>query len=360
MAVLHPLECYLLEAFSCAKHIAATRDQVIELIDAHEAAYARLQRELDPHQRNKPLWQQADVTWGTRVLPNIRPARERYIKAYILRTHNDPSAFGGVGNTLSNWNRGISEFWDGWMTEEEKKRISLAQRVATKLDMRLGATAGGEWDEGELTYIGQGRLYQVSELPRRIPRYVLEPNVRIERGESPRQLGIYLPDIEFAAARLLYPTRFKGGVRAYQGVRRSDYVCEHTGKRAYDWKETQLTETGWTLIRRVEGEFIEVPERGFFPRGEPEELYRWPEREAQFITREGEFISGWSGEPASHSGKWSTFGRKGFEYEDLQQGQRLPYKDAQAVKWTLIKRVDGGSCIEVPQSCRTLDGPGSI
>ncbi|MGH8383340.1 hypothetical protein [Pseudomonas sp.] len=95
-----------------------------------------------------------------------------------------------------------------------------------------------------------------------------------------------MPDIDFAATRLLYPDNFEGGIRAYQGVRRSDYVNEKTGKRAYNWTESQWTETGWTLIRRVEGECIDVPEQGFFPKGEPEELYTWPEREAQFIRRD--------------------------------------------------------------------------
>ena len=133
MAVLHPLECYLLETFSSAEYIATTRDAVIELIDAHEAAFNRIQRESDPRNRSKPLWQQADVIWGSRVLPNIRPARQRYIEAYILRTHNDPKAFGGVGNTLSNWNRGMDEFWDGWMTQEEKQQIAVLRERATKI-----------------------------------------------------------------------------------------------------------------------------------------------------------------------------------------------------------------------------------
>ena len=57
MAVLHPLECYLLETFSSAEYIATTRDAVIELIDAHEAAFDRIQREPDPRNRSKPLLQ---------------------------------------------------------------------------------------------------------------------------------------------------------------------------------------------------------------------------------------------------------------------------------------------------------------
>jgi len=353
MAVLHPLECYLLQNFSSAQYIGATRDAVIELIDAHEAAYARYQMELDPRQRSKPLWQQGEVIWGTRVLPNIRPARERYIASYILRTHNDPQAFQGVGNTLRSWNRGIDEFWDGWMTEEELRRISQARDYATLLDERLGAAVGGSWDEGDLTYNGQDRVYWLDELPKRIPRYELDPSVRIEIDERPTQIGLYLPDAEFAAAHLLYPTEWtEGGKKVRRGVRRSTWVNPDTGRIDYDWKEHEVVETGWTLIRRVEGEFIEVPERGFFPKGEPDELYTWPEREAQFLSRDEVFITAQSGEQAAHTGQWSFFGRQGIEYVDLQKGQYLPQKDGEPVKWTLIKRSDGGSCKE-PKNKRT-------
>lgn len=345
MAVLHPLECYLLETFSSPEHYAATRDAIIEWIDAHEAAFARLQGNLDPCQRSKPRWQQGDIVWGSRVLPNIRPSRDFYIKAYIQRVNNDPLAF-RAGRAMNSHNRGISEFWDGWMTEEEKQLIALKRAKASKLDGRLGTTARGTWDEGHLTHDGLGKVYELAELPRRIPRYELDPSVRVEKDEQATQIGIYLPDVDFAAARVLYPTEFEGGIEAYQGVRRTDYVCERTGKPAYGWKDSQWTETGWTLIRRVEDEFIDVPERGFFPKGEPEELYSWPEHDAQAIARNAPPTTAMSGEPASHSGKWSIGTRKGFEYIDLQQGDYLPLKDGQPVKWTLIRRADGGNTRE--------------
>ncbi|WP_438821168.1 hypothetical protein [Enterobacter chuandaensis] len=46
MAILHPLECYLLEQFSSPVHFAATRDAIIAFIDAHEAACEHLQKYL--------------------------------------------------------------------------------------------------------------------------------------------------------------------------------------------------------------------------------------------------------------------------------------------------------------------------
>jgi hypothetical protein len=348
VAILHPQECYLLEQFSSAEHIAATRDAIIEFIDAHEAAYARYIQALPVRGRSEPLWQQADVVWGNRVLPNIRTAREQYINAYIYRTHNDPEAF-RIGHTMNDFNRGIGEFWDGWMTEEEQIRIAKAGGKATPLDKRLSLTVSGMWQEGHLTYLGSNSLYSLNDLPMRIPRYEPDSSVRIEVGERPVQAGIYLPDVEFASAQLLYPDdRGKRVRNVRQGVKRSEWVDEDTGVRDYSWEDSRWAETGWTLIRRVAGEYINVPPEGFFPQGTPDELYSWPEREKNYLTREGEYISAWSGEAAIHAGDWSVFTGQEMKYVMLSQGELLPYLPDtngtfQRACWTLIKREDGGS-----------------
>lgn len=142
MAVLHPQECYLLEKFISPEHYAATRDAIIAYIDAHEAAFARYLREMPLNSRKLPLWQQADMVWGNRVMPNIRPARERYIQAYILRTHNDIKAF-NIGHAMSNISKGITEYWDGWMTEEEGQLIADRRYPASQLDNKLSITLTG-------------------------------------------------------------------------------------------------------------------------------------------------------------------------------------------------------------------------
>ncbi|HGW3770560.1 TPA: type VI secretion protein ImpA [Enterobacter cloacae] len=349
MAILHPLECYLLEQFSSPAHFAATRDAIIAFIDAHEAACERLQKDLPVRIRSEPFWKQGEVVWSSRVLPNIRGGRKRYIQAYILRTHNDPEAFYKVGHTMSNYSKGISEFWNGWMTAEEKKRIWNADVLATELDKKLTLTVDGWWQEGKLTYLGPNSHYSLDSLPKRIPRYELDKNVRVEKGEKPVEIGIYLPDVEFAPAQLLYPNKHTTrSPVSRQGVKRSEWVDEDTGKRDYSWDETCWAETGWTLIRRVEGEYLDVPLEGFFPNGTPEELYNWPEREKDYITREEEYISAWSGELSPHSGDWSVFTGSEMKYVSVGQGQALPYltganDSPQRVCWTLIKRDDNGS-----------------
>jgi hypothetical protein len=235
------------------------------------------------------------------------------------------------------------------MTEEEQIRIAKAGGKATPLDKRLSLTVSGMWQEGHLTYLGSNSLYSLNDLPMRIPRYEPDSSVRIEVGERPVQAGIYLPDVEFASAQLLYPDdRGKRVRNVRQGVKRSEWVDEDTGVRDYSWEDSRWAETGWTLIRRVAGEYINVPPEGFFPQGTPDELYSWPEREKNYLTREGEYISAWSGEAAIHAGDWSVFTGQEMKRVMLSQGELLPYLPGingtfQRACWTLIKRADGGS-----------------
>ena len=349
MAILHPQECYLLEKFISPEHYAATRDAIIAYIDAHEAAFARYLREMPLNNRNLPLWQQADMVWGNRVLPNIRPMKERYINAYILRTHNNIQAF-DIGHAMSNIRKGITEFWDGWMTQDEIETISELGSIAAILDRRLSATLGATWDEGDLTYDGFGHdsngVYTKNDIPSKVPRYELDSSVRIELGENPVQTGIYLPDIDFAPARFI-PADYGQPASALQGRERSDYVSKR-GKRSYSWKDSVWAKTGWTLIRRIEGEYINVPPGGFFPEGKPEELYNWPQREKDLLKETGVRITCWSGDVSPFDGRWATIVNGTTQYTRTHTGQVMPEfedKDGKMhrARWSLLERDDNGS-----------------
>ena len=208
-------------------------------------------------------------------MPNIRDLREHFTKRYIQRSHNNPEAF-KMGNAMGYIQKGIVEFWNGWMTEEEILVISQLETIASKLESRLSDSLRGAWEEGDLTYILT--MYDKSELPKRTPRYELDQSVRIESGDVPTQTGFYLPDINFAPARFI-PEDYGQPASARQGTQRSNWVDSEKGEKEYCWLESKWAKTGWTLIRRVEGEFIDVPSEGFFPKGLPEELYSWPEKE---------------------------------------------------------------------------------
>lgn len=345
MAVLHPQECYLLEKFISAEHYAETRDAIIAYIDAHEAALARFKKDMPFNIRSLPLPQQADIVWENRVMPNLRPMKDRYMQAYILRTHNDIKAF-NIGHAMSNIRKGIVEFWDGWMTESERIQISGLEEIATELDMRLSTTLRSFWNEGDLTYRGIPGIYTADDIPSRIPRYELDHTVRIEQNEIPMQTGIYLPDIDFAPARFI-PEDYGHPVSAAQGVIRSNYV-NRDGKRSFSWKKTEWAKTGWTLIRRVEGEFIDVPREGFFPEGKPEELYNWPQREQRLQQERMDRITRWTDEVAPYSGRWASIVEGTTQYIQTREGQEMPeFEDKYGKKhracWSLLERDDKGS-----------------
>ncbi|MHA6678655.1 type VI secretion protein ImpA, partial [Enterobacter cloacae] len=174
----------------------------------------------------------------------------------------------------------------------------------------------------------------------------LDPTVRIELGENPVQTGIYLPDIDFAPARFI-PADFGEPPETWQGIKRSDYVSK-SGKRSYSWKESKWTKTGWTLIRRVEGEFIDVPPEGFFPEGKPEELYNWPRRELGFLQEKRVRITRWSGDLAPFDARWGTTVNGTTQYTQTRVGQAMPeFEDKHGKKhracWSLLERDDKGS-----------------
>jgi type VI secretion system protein VasJ len=345
MAVLHPQECYLLEKFISPEHYAATRDAIIAFIDAHEAALTRYQYEMPLNSRNLPLWQQADVVWGNRVMPNLRPLKERYMNAYILRAHNDIKAF-NIGHAMSGITKGIVEFWNGWMTDEERQLIGRLDAKASVLDQQLSSTISGTWHEGRLTYRGRSGILNDTDIPSQIPRYELDHNVRIEADEIPEQTGIYLPDIDFAPARFI-PADYGEPASAIQGKMRSKYISKD-GVRDYSWEDTEWAKTGWTLIRRVEGEFIDVPPEGFFPEGKPEELYNWPLREKKLLQEERERITCWSGAFAPFDGRWATIINGTTQYTQTRTGQVMPeFADKHGNKhracWSLLERDDKGS-----------------
>ncbi|HAV1831411.1 TPA: type VI secretion protein ImpA [Enterobacter hormaechei subsp. steigerwaltii] len=350
MAILHPQECYLLEKFISPEHYAATRDAIIAFVDAHEAALTRYQREIPLNSRNLPLWQQADMVWENRVMPNLRTVKEQYINGFIYRTHNDIKAF-YIGDAMRGIIKGIVEFWNGWMTDEERQLIGRTSAIASRLDQQLSSTISGTWREGSLTYRGRPGIYSDDDIPSRIPRYELDSSVRIEADEIPVQTGIYLPDVEFASARFI-PADYGEPVAAYQGKIRSDFISKQ-GVRDYSWEESEWVDTGWTLIRRIEGEFIDVPREGFFPNGTPDELYNWPQREQELLKNNEVRITNWTGESAPFAGRWASTVGGTTQYTQTQAGQKMPeFEDKYGKKyracWSLLERDDGGSVYIIP------------
>ncbi|MEC5321027.1 hypothetical protein VSX61_19160 [Brenneria populi subsp. brevivirga] len=347
MAILHPQECYLLERFISLDYYRRRWQAWRDFVEHCEQQMALYCQNLPPQQRSLPLWQQYDVVWNSRILPNIRGTLSILQRDYVQRQHNDPRAYFTGGNVASDC-KGIGEYWpQGWMSKAALARYSDLLSLGVLYDHVMQITADSIWNEGSLTYQYSEQAFGPLDLPPQIPRYALDPSVVLGPNDPVTVTGLYLPDVEYAGAQFFHPRSFIPHV-APQGRKRSDFIDEDTGERDYTWEITEDVPATWTLIRRVENEFISVPPQGFFPNERPDELYHWPEREPALLTSEQKHLTLPSGEVCPHDGIWSTFQIKGIERRHFSQGDILPQwqtgkEDFRPIHWTLLERDDGGA-----------------
>lgn len=354
MSILHPLECYFIEQIMSIESYEKRYREFKAAMDVAETRYLEVMRHIPIDFRSRPVNQQLDVTWGSTVLPNLRRTLKLLESDYLYRLNNNLSAYpsgGAMESDLKGMHADMGVDFS-WMGMEAEQRFDLHFNLANGIDSNIRRSTTTTWTEGYLTY-GLDPNNRHSNfgltLPTRIPRYELVPDEVVKIGKKPRITGLYLPSVPHAAASFLYPHANDYTMQAMQGQELQRYVDEDTGKVFYYWEKRDMVPTEWTLIRRVDGEYLDVPPEGFFPNHHPQELYHWPEREKQYLSEQAQpRIAAWSGETCPHSGRWSTFMYRGVEFTHFEQGQQIPewldkYGAPQKAQWTLLERDDGGS-----------------
>ncbi|HCJ2202820.1 hypothetical protein [Klebsiella pneumoniae] len=349
MAILHPQECWLLERAMSVEYYRKRYEAWRALVELCEYQVAEWAKSMPLDIRRRPLYEQIDAVWGGRVLPNIRGTLKSVHYDFLQRQQNDPNALHSGGN-ISSDRRGLIDYFPNWMPDVAQKQYQKLLWRAGFYDDLIKDTSTGYWYEGSLTYYYEESLYGPLALPMQLPLYELDHSVYLREGDPVTIDGLYLPDLLDAGARLMYLR--ENNPDAWQGRVRTQYVND-VGQQEYYWEEGAWTKTNWIRIRRVKNRFINVPLEGFFPRGTPEELYNWPQRQQQYIT-EQQRISASSGEPCPHGGEWSIFVEDKPVTVTLEQGELMPewedrtmeeeHKQGEKfhVLWSLMARHDGG------------------
>ena len=257
MAQPHPQEIFLLERFSSLDYLKQLRDAWKAFVEHNERCLEEFMHHLLANLRGRHLSQQPDIVWGNRVLPNFRGALARYEEACVQLANGDPRGY-WIGGGVRSCNKGESDYWKGWMKPKDEEIYYDRLSAAGILDCCVECTTSGTWDEGDLTYRYDPDAFGPLDLPARIPCYRLDESVQMNTGEKIPMPGIYLPEARNAAARFIY---------AIPGeVEDAPEVTVWTEKDEYgDLVDDEWQPTCWTLVRRVEGEFIDVPPEGFFP-----------------------------------------------------------------------------------------------
>jgi hypothetical protein len=242
---LVPQEIFLLERYSSVDYFAEMRDAWSAMVKHAEHCLDVFVHALPSDYRSRPLFDQPDIVWGERVLPNFRDTLSGLDEAFIRLTHGDKGALSyanGVSNDFAGFSRDHSS---EWMDEPQvAKEIPDAGDAfwrllgqATERASNVNPTWGGYWATGDLTTRFDPLYRSPLNPPAQWPTYRLNPKVRVASGQPAPRTGIYLPDANDSVAALLIEG--KPAVQASIG---------------YDPMTTQnvsLADTTWTLVERT-------------------------------------------------------------------------------------------------------------
>lgn len=252
MPALIPQEIYLLERYTSKEYFVLARDAWDEMVRHVEACLDLFMRELPADYRNRPLWNQPDVVWGERVLPNFRLTRDHVNDAYIRLTHGDKQALGAASRITSDF-RGQSDSSPAWMGEASVAKavpnaeaeyyellhqaVRPASNIATTVDSQWPWTLLGS----RYNNIERGEL----DPPMRWPKYRLNHDVRVSTGKLAPQTGVYLPTVSESSPRFLIE-----GNEVYRAL---------VGLNADHNQYREKVPGDWILIERIPGEFVDDP-----------------------------------------------------------------------------------------------------
>lgn len=255
MAPLIPQEIYLLERYTSKEYFVLARDTWDEVVKHIEACLDAFVNKLPADYRSRPLWNQPDIVWGERVLPNFSSTRDHINSAYVRLSHGDKQALGAASRITSDV-RGQSDSSSEWMDEISVVKIIpnakntyydllhtaslIARNIATSVDSQWVWTSLGSRYNPD----SRGALNP----PGRWPKYRLNLDVRASTGQPVPQTGIYLPTVDESS-----PVFFVEGNEIYEarvGIFDDQY------NQGADREEAP---SDWILVERVPGEFVDDP-----------------------------------------------------------------------------------------------------
>lgn len=238
---LIPQEIYLLERYSSLEYFARLRDEFAACVKAAEDALAEFMRHLPPdyRNRNRKEFDQPDLVWGERIIPNLQWALQGLNEGYILLSRGDADALGMAGNIVTSFMSIIRDYsWD-WMPEPFLAEFDRREIISKKMASNISHTQQGNWRRDTLASGYEERAFGPLDAPPSWPIYRLNPTVRVKTDDEVPQNGVYLPDAPNSCAEFLIE-----GYEAWEAN-----VMNHP-ENPQDRSFTRQPTT-WTLIERT-------------------------------------------------------------------------------------------------------------
>lgn len=246
---INPKVAYLLEQFSSLEFFEIMRNNYHLFLESLEELFEIYMHNLPYNLRDLPLPEQADINWGSTVLPNLRETMDRIDYAYAKVKSGDFTYLNYVGEISSN-QKGLSEFSPHWMDDLPDDKVKQCwdyNLIATSYASVIGQTYPTYWDMDTLIYDFKTiDIFDniILDLPNSYPIYRINPEITVKSNEKLEKTGIYLCQeigdrIEFMAA----------SEEKDNGV--ANVIIVGHDPETY---ETLFAEANWILIERIADE----------------------------------------------------------------------------------------------------------
>lgn len=241
---LVPQEIFLLERYSSVDYFAEMRDAWSAMVKHAEQCLDMFVHALPPDYRSRPLFEQPDIIWGERVLPNFRATLDNLDAGFIQLTHGDKDALGYASNVSSDFAGFSRDHSSEWMDElQVAKQIPGAadefwrlMSQATERASNIGFTFHAQWSCDDLRNNYASARGPLNP-PLQWPTYRLNPKIRAATGKPVPSTGIYLPDCDDSAAALM----IEGQEAPPATVGYDPLTTQNISEAA----------TSWTLVERI-------------------------------------------------------------------------------------------------------------
>jgi len=250
-----PQEIYLLERYISLEYFAELRDTWARMVTHVETCLNAFSQNFPGNYRSRPLPEQPDIVWGNRVLPNFRDTLQGLNTGYILLTHGDVKGLHFAWGPRSDF-KGQMDYWSGWMGETDEDLYSTLLNQALTLAKNIATTEGAYWNPRSLIDYSAER--GPLNPPAQWPSYRVNRAISVASGETLKQSGIYLPDIDNSGAQFL-STRYKEAPLAWVLVGMGDVNHPLTGEKIGQQKIVEKRDCVWYLVERSTDALQDAP-----------------------------------------------------------------------------------------------------
>ena len=244
---INPREIYLLEKFSSTEYFGELREIWEQMVEHAESCLNSFMKNIPHNYRKQPLYDQPDIVWGHRVLPNFRNTLRSLNDGFILLTHGDLEGLGYAHDPLNDY-KGQLDYPADWMPSADRSLFDGLMQKAKHMAHKIVLTEEAFWRPRTLANYNDTVV--PIKFPTHWPIYRINKDISVRTGEKTQQSGIYLPDVENSCAEFLSTNR-KAAPQAYVLVGFRDLLHPETGEKYDEEAIHEKKDCIWYLVERA-------------------------------------------------------------------------------------------------------------